>query len=135
MSAPRLTAKSHLASARRFERDVVALAAGPAASWAITAAFYAAVHYVRAYVLVKHHISVKTHEEMSRVFDSHPDLLQIRKYYDLLKTYSQQQRYYNVEWTGGQARDASSRNLDRIRDWTVTQIRLADPAADPDFNP
>ncbi|MBI4702052.1 MAG: hypothetical protein HY744_13015 [Deltaproteobacteria bacterium] len=62
--------------------------------WAITAAFYAAVHAVRAYLLARHGVRVGAHTDMPGLQAQHPELNNTARDYNMLKQESQSARYY-----------------------------------------
>jgi len=90
--------------------------------WAITALFYAAVHYVRSYLVVRHQRHVEAHEAMRQVWREFPEMQRIRSEYELLKKESEQFRYYLVQFSTDDFKKLQTK-LDKIK--TVLEPRIS----------
>jgi len=94
-----------LDGARALLDDCVVLAAargvGPGArpGWAITAAFYAALHAISAYVLVRHNERVNPHQDRSHWFKKYPELAGNQLAFTSLKKQSEAFRYDFAPYT------------------------------------
>jgi len=62
--------------------------------WAVTAAFYAALHIVRAYCAAKG-VQVSSHVEGEHFFKDHPEVGRVRPTYKALKELSESARYFH----------------------------------------
>lgn len=92
--------------------------------WAITALFYAAVHWVRSYLVVRHQRHVEAHEAMRQVWRDFPEMRSIRSEYELLKKESEQFRYYLVEFSPEDFTKLKVK-LDKIRSTLQPRIQRA----------
>lgn len=93
--------------------------------WAITALFYAAVHWVRSYLVARHQRHVEAHEAMRQVWRDFPEMARIRSEYELLKKESEQFRYYLVEFSPDDFSKLKTK-LDKIRATLYPRIQKAD---------
>ncbi len=62
--------------------------------WAVTAAFYAALHMIRAYCAAKN-VRISTHVEGEHFFKDHPEVGRVRTTYKALKELSESARYFH----------------------------------------
>ena len=72
--------------------------------WAVTALFYATVHYLRAYLASVKQVTVSAHQDMHWIWPKYPELRQVKPLYEHLKQQSQKARYYEVT-SGGPAQN------------------------------
>jgi hypothetical protein len=62
--------------------------------WAVTAIFYAAVHFVRAYLTSVKGCVITRHEDLRTKYDEYPELRRVKAAYEHLKQQSEKARYY-----------------------------------------
>jgi hypothetical protein len=93
---------------------------GDARAWTIVLEFYAAVHWVRAYIRTKSpDARITSHEDVRGHFADMPELNKVKRSYDFLKQASQSVRYYGqFEWPindYSRTRQAAK----QVRSWAV----------------
>lgn len=89
--------------------------------WALTVRFYAAVHFVRAYLATKG-TQIESHEQMRALWRNLPELRSARVSYDLLKNKSEQARYYLVDFSVAQF-DETEHHLIKIKSLLEAKIQ------------
>lgn len=95
-----------------------------APGWAITALFYSAVHFTRAYLSARHGVQVSSHEEMRAIWNRHPELRQIKADYVHLKQVSEGFRYYLEDFAPEDV-DRTRRHAEKIRSFLENKILRA----------
>ncbi len=108
-SAPSdLDVEGYLAAAEARLRDAELLSAqgGLSRGWVVTAAFYASLHAVSAYVLARHRVLVVAHRDRSDWFSVYPELTADRFSFVSLKRRSEAFRYYDDPVTAAAAEEA-----------------------------
>jgi hypothetical protein len=119
---PALGKEAHLDAAER----IFALAessdkvTGDARAWTIVFEFYAAVHWVRAFIRMKDPSArIASHDDVKHAFYDMPELGKIKRSYDFLKQASHSVRYYGVfGWPPGdysRTRQAAR----QVRSWSL----------------
>src|SRR5262249_17515525 len=96
-SAHQPTVELHLDVAGRFlvSAEEASKAAGDLRSWSIVVAFYAGVHWVRAFIRWKEPTAqITSHDDVKGWFERFPELVRVRAQYDTLKQMSHGIRYY-----------------------------------------
>jgi hypothetical protein len=85
--------EEHLNQASRNEKLAQSLAQTEYREWTVTVLFYVAVHYIEAFLAVRH-LHCDDHSERSEKIRQIPELRKIAKEYDALRTLSRQARYH-----------------------------------------
>ncbi len=120
--------EKHLDVATRFFvlAETSAGASGDAAAWSIVLAFYAAVHWVRAYLRHKNPAAqLASHDDVRRCFDDNPELRKVKTSYDSLKQLSQKVRYYGELGYDPSEFTEVLRLARQVRDWAVPKCKKA----------
>ena len=106
------TKEEHLIQAERNEKLAATLAHTQYTEWTVTVLFYAAVHYIEAFLAVRQ-IHCDQHSERNEYVRKIPQLRTIGREYLRLRTISRQARYYAQPITGEDVRVAQE-NLNAI---------------------
>jgi len=132
--SPKLSASTHLDVARRFQDEALQLRP-TFAGWGITCAFYAAAHFVRAYLVARHRVNVDSHKETYSEFGKHGEMSGVRRPYEKLETLSRSHRYLNRTCTPEEVDLVLKDYVGPVRDWCEREIRIHSPESDPGFAP
>jgi hypothetical protein len=95
-------------------------ASGDGRAWTIVLEFYAAVHWVRAYIRHKQPgAQIANHDDVRNFFEAMPELQKVKRSYDFLKQASQSVRYYGqLSWAvDGYAKTRTAAR--QVRGWAV----------------
>lgn len=116
----------HLEVADRFLKlaETMDGAQGDGRAWTIVLEFYAAVHWVRAYIRWKSpSAQIANHDDVRGYFDQYPELQKVKRNYDVLKQASQSVRYYGqLSWpVSDYAKTRSAAK--QVKGWTVPQCK------------
>lgn len=118
--------EKHLDVAGRFLSlaESLQLASGDGAAWTLVLAFYASVHWVRAYVRFKDaSAQLASHDDVRRLFDEWPELRKVKTSYDTLKQLSQKVRYYGELSYDAKDLKSGMQMARQIRDWAVPKCK------------
>jgi hypothetical protein len=125
---PELGTPEHLRVAERFLALAEATdgAEGDSRAWSIVLEFYAAVHWVRAYIRKKNpNATIASHDDVRDFFERMPELRKVKKSYDLLKQSSQAVRYYGqFAWPTEDYR-LTRTAVRQVRSWSAPQCKPA----------
>lgn len=123
---PELGFAQHLETADRFLKIAEGAdgAEGDLRAWGIVFEFYAAVHWVRAYIRWKDpDAQIANHDDVRGYFESYAELQKIKRSYDLLKQTSQSVRYYGqCTWSEDDYARTRSAAM-QVRGWAVPKIK------------
>jgi uncharacterized protein (UPF0332 family) len=129
--------RQHLDRAARNQAVAEALADAPTSlglrpppfDWAVVAAFYAAVHYVNAYLWERYGVEPRTHAERARVVATDPNLKQIFVYYDHLSDLGFHARYTRTfRVSRADVQHALHTDLERVARAILTLLGVAKEA-------
>lgn len=125
-AAARLGVEQHLDVAERFLKVAEGSDdwTGDARAWTIVFEFYAAVHFVRAYIRFKDDSAqLASHDDVRAHFESMPELQKVKRSYDVLKQTSQTVRYYGkLEWTKADL-ESTRKAARQVRAWAVPKCK------------
>jgi hypothetical protein len=123
-----LGCNEHLDVAERFFKlaESSDVATGDARAWTIVLEFYAAVHWVRAYIRKKNEAAqIASHDDVHRYFQDYPELLKVKKSYDFLKQASQAVRYYGqCQWPANDY-ERTRTAARQVKGWAVPKCKDA----------
>ena len=105
----------HIAQAEKNERLYEILLGTEFNDWAVTALFYAALHYVDAYIASSTGVSPSNHSARNYLVDSAPSLIVISQAYSNLYRLSRDVRYEIFPVSTDAARRAKEQRFDPIR--------------------
>ncbi len=126
MSEEDVPVEKHLDVAGRFLTLAEASSAsdGDTGAWSIVLAFYAAVHWVRAYIRhAKPGAHIASHDDVRHAFQDYPELRRVKPQYDGLKQLSHKVRYYGELSYQRQELTDVMRMARQVRDWAVPKIK------------
>lgn len=104
---------THLDGARANEKVSEALQL-VSPGWAITALFYSAVHFMRAYLAAHHGVQIASHDAMHELWNRFPELRKVKVEYVHLKQTSEAFRYYLQDFDAQDVID-TRRHLAKVR--------------------
>lgn len=127
-SQKELGSAEHLTVADRFFALAEAAdnADGDGRAWTIVLEFYAAVHWVRAYIRHKDpDATIASHDDVRGFFEQMPELRKVKRSYDLLKQSSQAVRYYGqFTWPPGEYTFTRTA-VRQVRSWSTPLCKKA----------
>jgi len=118
--------QSHLDLAKRNETFLQSINSSTFPDWVVTVAFYAALHYIDAFLARRGRIEVKGHGTREDSIKLYPELFSTAIWYFQLKSASVRARYYGDQLLPGEMSKHTDQHLVNIRK-TITRI-LSPPA-------
>lgn len=120
--------ETHLDVAERFLKlgEAAVAVGGDHGAWTMVFAFYAAVHWVRAYIRHKDpSAQVASHDDVRTQFDEMPELKKVKHPYDTLKQLSQAVRYYGELSQATKELEAALTLARQVKSWAVPKCKKA----------